>query len=390
MTNVLPIGTRVLVTRASYIHTDNVRITGTIAEHDNMPMPITISGVKHRHVVRVDDDLVDTEEKRRLIGSLTPCGDGWYLYAVHVVFCHRPEPELSTFPEHVWFREADPKASLSDWLYIPAANWWVCFEFERFRQPTDGELDGSVGGSDYHGFEEGLAKLIEEYGVLDDGQTQVEAPKRPFVTLGETGKRYASELSTLQGLDPALQADLAAAGLGLQVDAFDLGRAATAAISLVLGKRYWKLSQREGFARKARHLIYRTDAVVENHLDQLPAYAEGERSRKIEALESERDELRAELTKLSDEVASTVRDAKTELEAAVERANQAETVVSNVVEQYNRLSKTAGESDALLAETVRERDALKAALAFAYREFDDEVGRVLDAFTIGHREGSQR
>lgn len=95
------------------------------------------------------------------------------------------------------------------------------------------------------------------------------------------------------------------------VDAYALNAALIAAMRSGL-TRFGQSMERRKHGKRVAALAHIVQAVLENHADGLPAYAEGERSRKIEALEAEREE-----------VAKALADARTEVERHVEETARA-------------------------------------------------------------------
>lgn len=140
--------------------------------------------------------------------------------------------------------------------------------------------------------------------VLDARPTE-----RPTILLDhETSRDYARAADS-RVLDAHHRAILTKAADGHPVDAYAFNAALTAAMSSA-ATRLGQSMARRALTSKIRHLAYKTQAVLENHADGLPAYAEGDRSRAVEAAKAglreakdtldavtaERDRLRADLT----------------------------------------------------------------------------------------------
>jgi hypothetical protein len=98
--------------------------------------------------------------------------------------------------------------------------------------------------------------------------------------------RAACAEAVSKALKPQHNNILRAAGQGATVDAYALNEAITAAIRSAVTRKGQSTARREQASRFA-HVAHIVQAVLENHADNLPAYVEGERSRKIETLEGE-------------------------------------------------------------------------------------------------------
>lgn len=86
-----------------------------------------------------------------------------------------------------------------------------------------------------------------------------------------------------------------------EVDAYLLNYALFAALRSGL-TRFGNSPARRAFGREVAHLHHIVQAVIENHADGLPAYQEGERSRKIEDLEQEVEALGHRITERDNDI----------------------------------------------------------------------------------------
>lgn len=124
-----------------------------------------------------------------------------------------------------------------------------------------------------------------------------EAPSRPLIDFSgdsrATAREYA-EAANSRVLKPESQADLKAVALGMQVDAYDLNEAVLDAMRSASTRLGQSMARRD-LTRKIAYLGHIVQAVLENHADGLPAYESGDRSRLVEAMKADRDNLQREL-----------------------------------------------------------------------------------------------
>jgi hypothetical protein len=121
----------------------------------------------------------------------------------------------------------------------------------------------------------------------------------------ETARKYASALVSRiheTRTNDALQAIEA----GAKVDAYEILAVLPDAFS-VIATRFGQSQDRREATKKARHLAHIANAVVQNHADGLPAYAEGDRSRAVE-------EAKQALAVAKDEIDALVADRRTQIE----------------------------------------------------------------------------
>lgn len=129
------------------------------------------------------------------------------------------------------------------------------------------------------------------FGYPDESEV-TPRPKRALTH--ETSREYALR-SNSRSLPEEQRRILDAAAKGEEVDVFEFRKAATAALSLAATRAGQSMGRRE-FTKMARHLIYWADAILENHLDGLPVYAEGDRSRAVESLKRDVNSLTEAVT----------------------------------------------------------------------------------------------
>lgn len=100
-----------------------------------------------------------------------------------------------------------------------------------------------------------------------------------------TAREYAAEANS-RVLKDSSQVVLDDVASGLKVDAYALNEAVLDAMRSATTRKGQSMARRD-LATKIAHLGHIVQAVLESHADGLPAYAEGDRSRKIETLEGE-------------------------------------------------------------------------------------------------------
>lgn len=154
------------------------------------------------------------------------------------------------------------------------------------------------------------------------GDNDVEAadtpPARPLIDFSgssrATARAYAKVLQH-DTLSEEVTDLLRGVAEGEKVDAYDLNEAVLSAMRSC-ANRGRNAHQRRALATMAAHLGHIIQAVLENHADNLPAYAEGQRSRKIAALEHEFEAARARITELELGLARQFETAKAEFARA--------------------------------------------------------------------------
>lgn len=187
----------------------------------------------------------------------------------------------------------------------------------------------------------------------------------------QTAREYAEAANTFL-LRGASQADLKAVSLGLQVDAYNLNEALLDAMRAAT-TRIGNSPGRRELARKIAYLGHITQAVLEAHADGLPAYAEGDRSRKIE-------ELKTEVAELENRYLDAVRERNEERAGRLtaqerlidldEALTEAQARASRVESQFKDIKASANEEVSRLkeeaADSRAERDLLDQVLQYAF------------------------
>lgn len=170
--------------------------------------------------------------------------------------------------------------------------------------------------------------------------------------------RMAARAAQSRVLDAEHNAVLQQVIDGERVDAYALNAALTQAMSAAATRHGQSMGRRD-LTRQIRHLAYIVQAVLENHADGLPAMESGARSPRIKALEIEiehagvvNQSLTADLTKLRQERSDLTQAASDERR--------------RLCGQIDSLVDVANKRDALLAETVADRDLLAEVVAYAF------------------------
>lgn len=130
-----------------------------------------------------------------------------------------------------------------------------------------------------------------------------DAPARPLIDFSgdsrATVREYAAELKS-RVLDAEHNTRLQNVADGQQVDAYDLNATLMAAMSLCATRAGQSMARRE-WTKRVRALAHIVQPVLENHADTLPAYAPGDRSRRIETLEGDLEHQKQRVIDLEDE-----------------------------------------------------------------------------------------
>jgi len=172
----------------------------------------------------------------------------------------------------------------------------------------------------------------------------------PITLEHATDKAYATDANS-RILPKWAQKTLKAAAAGREVCAWDLHAALDQALSACATRNGQSMGRRED-TRKVRHLIYKCDAVIENHLAGLAPMEPGARSPKIARLEQEiadnHAQAVAEGAKLQGRISDLIRE-KTDLEIALDslttaslqttsRLGEAESANADLAEEVDRLT----------------------------------------------------
>lgn len=214
----------------------------------------------------------------------------------------------------------------------------------------------------------------DEIAISSGWLDKVGAPERPLIDFSGKSRATAREyaLAAIASKMPTAIKDLfLAASNGESVDAYAFNDALTVAFRLGF-TRCGSAAQRRVLQRQIGHLAHITQAVLEAHADNLPVYADtGVRSRKIEELTEALDLEKQRSTALIRE--------KTEVEVKLSESRaRFHSVKAQANDEIDRLLKIANVRDALLAETVADRNALAATLTYALELLEPaQVQRVL-------------
>ena len=203
------------------------------------------------------------------------------------------------------------------------------------------------------------------------------APERPRIDFSgpsrETAREYARSLiSRANRPDTQRQLELVAAG-NEAVDAYDLNVALLDAMRRV-GTRFGQSSQRSEHGKRAAYLGHIVQSVLANHADNLPAYAEGQRSRKIEELEKQLAEevaARGAIQASEGIVRQALRTAQYELDKSTEFAEAKERQLQAAQSVLSRLAEEKAAHDAEREALAEERSTLAAVIAYALERIED-------------------
>jgi hypothetical protein len=252
----------------------------------------------------------------------------------------------------------------------------VALRQAHISMPSDfGNLPGGVRPGDtgtvtrvieYHGADSTLDIDWDRSEVWDNGRnwsvgwfdlvtSEESVPGRPVVHFDDalagrnrSRAREACAEAISKSLDDRHNIVLRSAADGDSVDAYVLNEAITAAIRSAATRQGQSTKRREQATRFA-HVAHIVQAVLENHADNLPAYAEGERSRKIETLEGEISALK---TAGEDALRELQRATETIGEEMAERA-RVEAALRDTGAEVMRLSKVLEHARSLLDEVGR-------------------------------------
>lgn len=196
----------------------------------------------------------------------------------------------------------------------------------------------------------------------------------------DTSKAYAKKAKS-RLLTAEQNSVLQRASEGHAVDVVAFRKAATAALSLAATRAGQSMARRD-WTREARHLIYWADAIIDNHIEGLPTYEVGQRSRKIEALSVEvehansvNQNLAADLTRVRSAneelrqeryaLTQAASDERRRLVAEIEEEKAARKSLTDLANaEIDRILAVSNERDTLLAETVKERDEMAQVISY--------------------------
>lgn len=195
----------------------------------------------------------------------------------------------------------------------------------------------------------------------------------------ETARRYAVEAQSRILKDESNRVLKQVAAGRPDVDAYALNAAVTDAMRAAT-TRHGQSMGRRALATKVAYLGHITQAVLENHADGLPVYADsGVRSRKIEEQAREiehagrvNQRLTEDLTKLRQERSDLTLAASAERRRLCAEIDALKEGVALATKTLEDVAEITAKRDALLAETVADRDEIAAVLAYVYAALDSE------------------
>lgn len=194
----------------------------------------------------------------------------------------------------------------------------------------------------------------------------------------ETARRYAVEAQSRILKDESNRVLKQVAAGRPDVDAYALNAAVTDAMRAAT-TRHGQSMGRRALATKVAYLGHITQAVLENHADGLPVYADsGVRSRKIEEQAREiehagrvNQRLTEDLTKLRQERSDLTQAASDERRRLCADIDDLKEGVQVATETIDGLLTIGRARDAALAEAVADRDEIAAVLAYVYGALDE-------------------
>lgn len=174
----------------------------------------------------------------------------------------------------------------------------------------------------------------------------------------DTARLYARDARSVRLISDHNEL-LLSASEGEEVDVVEFRKAATAALSLA-STRADKSRQRRDFASRARHLIYWADALIEQHIQDLPIYEPGARSPRIKELEDEVFGLRSHIENVEEQNARYVDHLnKTDqtLASYQQVAQNSETRLAEAQEKISNLETSLQEANADYVNATERADA---------------------------------
>lgn len=211
-----------------------------------------------------------------------------------------------------------------------------------------------------------------EWWTLAEDQTRPST--RPLIDFSgdsrATARRYAVSANS-RILLPASQEVLRAVANGEQVDAYALNAAVTDAMRSATTRCGQSVARRM-MATQVAYLGHITQAVLENHADNLPVYEPGERSRKIDALEQE---LRHS-TSVNQALAADLTNERARVAYHQEKLRQANAERSTLTQAASdERRRLCAEIDALKAKAAKAEKSeadLALVLVYAFEKMDGE------------------
>jgi hypothetical protein len=234
--------------------------------------------------------------------------------------------------------------------------------------------------------------------------TPIDAPKvgRPTIDFStpsrETARRYAEALPSRILLAEHNTTLKRVAQGSAAVDAYRLNEALMASMRSGATRFGQSVGRRE-FTRKVAYLAHITQAVLENHADQLPIYEGGPRSPRIAALEKQVEDERTNLRcaeKLWGEERSNLTQAASderrrlcsEIDALKDGVAEAKAEIeelTNILEASRQIGEVR---DRLVDDTAQERNTLGAVLAYVFERADEAFQAEISGYWNGLLDGT--
>jgi len=215
-------------------------------------------------------------------------------------------------------------------------------------------------------------------------------PARPQIDF--SGLRYATTREYAETLKSGALSDrandvLTQIAAGQKVDAYDLNGQMPYVLSSC-ATRSRSSSERRELAKQARHLCHIVQAVLENHADDLPAYAEGERSRAVAAVKAEATGYALQVDAKQRELDAVSTALREQQQSNEDLRNERGTLTQAASDERRRLTD---EIDALKTEAsvrdlalARTQGALDYAVAMLPNSAEIKVAGFIDGFSRAH------
>lgn len=325
---------------------------------------------------RVEWDTPPAEDVRR---CSDPHGGAWGPTSLHLLARLEDGTEVG-YGDRVMFADDSASRYLDDGIRSEGltvivdhverrdgGGWMI--DLKRESAPFDNE-----DGDEHKGFghEFFLAAPVS------DKEPEVEESGRPAIDFSgdsrATAREYAKDANS-KVLKADHRAILEEVRCGATVDAVALNEALVAAMRAATTRDGQSTARRER-AKRIAHLHHITQAVLENAIDGLPAYEQGQRSRAVE--DAKRGILAAK---------AEVEAASTKLrEAAEERA----TLTQAASDERRRLVAEIDTLRSNLAQTIREANEFEATLEYAKGFLLNEARAKVEGFAYGFNVGADK
>jgi hypothetical protein len=241
----------------------------------------------------------------------------------------------------------------------------------RYTGTNDKSIDFEHDGKIYTGYG------YEWFVFADEPEVEPEASSRPLIDFSgssrATARQYAKSNAS-RANEKRTNELLEAVAAAEQVDAYELNAALLDAMRRV-GTRG---GDRRQHGTELAHLGHIVQAVLENHADNLPAYAEGERSRKVETLEAEVEMLRQGVDLVRREKDDEIDKLRLDLLRESSKVNDARRIASARLESLDQALKS-------LDGVRTERDEIQAVLNYAFEQMSDTAKQRVLGFWDGVR-----